>query len=402
MPGRSPHGTLAAALLAALAVAAPALAAPPPNDVADTAVSFDPYVAENGIPREQQGIAELYEATPDAGVPRCLGSSSFERTVWFRVPEVQQPQILSVEASGRTLEVVDLAAFVQTEVPPPAQPPPPPPPQPEPTPEPTVTPGPTARASQALTREPNACFGLGAGGSDAAEEPTSALTLQVPARHPVLIQVGRRGAPSSPDDDRAILSLDQEPVVDLGRPPGDRADQAPLASVKRTSYVELAGATITEEDPAQPPCPSLGTVWRRINPGSSGRRLISAGGVGTLTVFAGRRPTGDNVLDCVNRERSGALQMVVPVKRRRPLWIRLGTDRPVDGAEASLRISAGRGVSVIDGGPGGSDPTPGGPGGGFPFACDRARPSAPASPDRRCGGAPARATPTGACRSPSG
>ncbi|HVL96249.1 MAG TPA: hypothetical protein VM266_10360, partial [Solirubrobacteraceae bacterium] len=245
---------------------------------------------------------------------------------------------------------------------------------PEPTPEPTVTPGPTARASQALTREPNACFGLGAGGSDAAEEPTSALTLQVPARHPVLIQVGRRGAPSSPDDDRAILSLDQEPVVDLGRPPGDRADQAPLASVKRTSYVELAGATITEEDPAQPPCPSLGTVWRRINPGSSGRRLISAGGVGTLTVFAGRRPTGDNVLDCVNRERSGALQMVVPVKRRRPLWIRLGTDRPVDGAEASLRISAGRGVSVIDGGPGGSDPTPGGPGGGFPFACDRARP----------------------------
>ncbi|HVL95638.1 MAG TPA: hypothetical protein VM266_07235, partial [Solirubrobacteraceae bacterium] len=124
MPGRSPHGTLAAALLAALAVAAPALAAPPPNDAADTAVSFDPYVAENGIPREQQGIAELYEATPDAGVPRCLGSSSFERTVWFRVPEVQQPQILSVEASGRTLEVVDLAAFVQTEVPPPAQPPP--------------------------------------------------------------------------------------------------------------------------------------------------------------------------------------------------------------------------------------------------------------------------------------
>ena len=43
----------------------------------------------------------------------CLGSGSFLRTVWYRIPATQTPRELTVEASGRTLNVVDLAAFVQ-------------------------------------------------------------------------------------------------------------------------------------------------------------------------------------------------------------------------------------------------------------------------------------------------
>ena len=33
--------------------------------------------------------------------------------VWFRMPATEAPQQVTVEASGRTLSVVDLAAFVQ-------------------------------------------------------------------------------------------------------------------------------------------------------------------------------------------------------------------------------------------------------------------------------------------------
>ena len=49
---------------------------------------FAPYTAANGRPRDLQAIAELVEATPDPGVPRCLGAASFARTVWYRIPAV--------------------------------------------------------------------------------------------------------------------------------------------------------------------------------------------------------------------------------------------------------------------------------------------------------------------------
>lgn len=349
MLGRSLAG-LAGAVLACAAMPSAALAVPPDNDGPATPGAFAPYTAEDGSPREQQAIAELGEATADAGVPSCLGPFSFARTVWYRIPEAATPQLVSVEAWGRTLDVVDLAAFVQPASgavqPPPSQ-----------------------------TTEPNACFGVGSGGSDAAEEPTSGLTLRVPARQPVLVQVGRRGPLASAEDERAVLSLALEAEPDIGRPDGDRATTAPVARGNGTTYVDLAGATITEEDPAQPPCPSLGTVWRKIVPGRSAKKLIRAGGgaVSTLTVFSGRRPTADNVLDCVNRAGRGTLEMVVPARRRVPLWIRLGTEQAAEGAEGKLRISDGSRVTVIDGGPGGFDPTTGGPAGGFPTVCQRSR-----------------------------
>jgi hypothetical protein len=330
-------------VLIALVLPGTAVAAPPANDAPGAAAAFEPFTAENGTPGEQHGSAEFFEATPDPGVPRCLGGMSFERTVWFRVPEGQSPQEVTVEAAGRTLDVVDLAAFVQ---PPPGGP--------------------------LQTLEPNACAGIGAGGSDAGEEPTSAVTLRVPALHPVLIQVGRRGTRAAPEDERALVSLEVLALSAIASPPGDVADRStPQASASRPTAVPLAGATLTGEDPAQPACPSLGSVWRKFTPGRSGRRLVSSSGSGveTLTVFAGSRPTGENALDCVNREGRGTLEMAVPVKRRRPVWVRIGTDRPANGATASLRVEPGENATVIDGGPGGYDPTPGGPAGGFPNAC---------------------------------
>jgi hypothetical protein len=377
MSGRSPSGVAAACVAAAALLAAPALAAPPPNDVpgGSAAGLFLPYTAENGAPTELQATAELAEAHPDPGVPRCLGPTSFARTVWFRLPEQPTATQLDLEATGRTLNVVDLAAFVQPEVTPA--------PTPTPTPAPTTTPPPAepapppARAAQAqaLTREPNACDGRGAGGSDATEEPTSSVSLRVPARHPVLFEVGRRGAVRSADDERAYLALTVDALDPLHAPTGDQAGlHTPTIHDARTHGVRLAGATITQEDPADPPCPSLGSVWRRFVPGANGRRLITVQGSAahTLTAFSGRRPSGRNVLDCVNRAGSGALQLNVPVRRRRPVWVRIGADQTTGGERASLKIEDGAFRTVVDGGPGGFDPTPYGPGGGLPSACDGA------------------------------
>ena len=365
-------------ILSALVLAPPAVAAPPANDAPGSAEAFAPYTAPNGRPDEQQAIAELVEATPDPGLPRCLGPTSFARTVWYRVPDAQSAQRVTIEAMGRTLDVLDVAAFVQPEVPPPP-PPPPPPAEPTPSPTPAPTPEPRARAAQApaTASEANVCSGAGAGAGEDSEEPTSGVTLHVPARHPVLVQVGRRGARRSADDERAVLSLELRPLDLPTRPAGDAAgSDTPAARNGRETYVDLFGATITGEDPAQPPCPSLGTVWRKFTPGASGKRWIRAFGPGvdTLTVFSGTRPTADNALDCVNREATGALEMVVPVRKRRPVWIRIGTDQTIPGTQGTLQVLEGRRATVVDGGPGGADPTAGGPGGGFPAACDTARP----------------------------
>ena len=271
-------------------------------------------------------------------------------------------QELTIEATGRTLDPIDLAAFVQPGILPPPVPPVPPPP---------------ARSAQAIATlaEPNVCAGVEDGGASSAEEPASAVALRIPANYPLLVQVGRRGPVSSADDERVLLSLDAAPIEGLVQPLGDRADSTtPAASGKRPTPVDLAQATTTGEDPAQPLCPSLGTVWRRLTPGYTGQRLISVSGSAatTLAVFEGSKPTRANALDCVNRERRGPLQMVVGARKQRPLWIRVGSDR-LAAAPALLAVEPGARATVIDGGPGGFDPTAGGPGRGFPSACLSAR-----------------------------
>ena len=92
--------TLKAALIPALllvaALAPAAAAAPPGNDTPTSAGAFEVYRALNGIPTERQAIAELAEATPDPGVLQCLGSNSFMRTVWYRIPATQTPRDLTI------------------------------------------------------------------------------------------------------------------------------------------------------------------------------------------------------------------------------------------------------------------------------------------------------------------
>jgi hypothetical protein len=116
-------------------------------------------------------------------------------------------------------------------------------------------------------------------------------------------------------------------------------------------------------------------VWRRIVPRTSGDRLVRVSGrsASTLTVFAGKRPTPYDALDCVVRSAYGELQMRVPMKKNRPIWIRIGSDRPPSGATVTLRLKSALDAVVVDGGPGGFDPTAGGPGGGLPGSCARSR-----------------------------
>jgi len=336
----SPRAALAAAavLLGAAMAPAPALAAPPANDAPGGAAEFTAVTAENGTPDERQGIAELREATADAGVPRCLGPGSFARTVWFRVPAAGAAREVRVEGTGRTTDVLDLAAFVQ-----PAG----------------AAPGTPA------TAEPNACAGRGAGGADAGGEPASGVALRVPAGRAVLVQVGRRGAPGSEEDERAVLSLATTDLPATPRPSGDAAGAGtPALGEGAARTVALGGATTTEEDPAQPACPSLGSVWRRYVPSTSGRRTIVADGAqaATLTLFAGERPTGENAVACVDRVRSsGALALELDARAGQPVWVRVGTDRPPADATATLRVVSGSAAVTLGGGGGG------GGGGGPPL-----------------------------------
>jgi len=309
---------LASSLVVLAASPAAALAAPPANDSPDRPGEFETFFSPSGTPRERSAIAEPAEAGSDPGVPRCLGSDSFDRTVWYRVPATAVAREVTVEATGRTTDVVDLAAFVQ--------------------------PG-----SATNTTEPNACSGEGAAGSEISEDRTTAVSLRIPAQRTVLIQVGRRGPVGSAEDEQAVLSLATSDLSDVPRPAGDNADGAPAAS---GALIALGGATLTEEDPAQPACPSRGSVWRDLGPaaGRSANVTVDGEEVGTLTLFQGTRPTGENALACVNRERGGSLRLAdVAVTPGERLWVRLGTDRPARDATARLLVPAGTSTTLPDG-----------------------------------------------------
>ena len=296
------------ALGALLLVPAAASAAPPPNDAFTAPGAFEGYSARNGFPIERQATAELAEATADAGVAPCLGPRSMARTVWYVIPGNPNARELTVEAVGRTTDPIDLAAFVQD------------------------------RAGLVPVRA-NVCAGQGVFGDDATEDRTTALRLRIPAFHQVLIQVGRRGAPRSPDDDRAVLTLEEIALPPFGAPIGDRAAvTTPRVPRFGEAIVGLGGATTTGEDPAVPSCPSLAGVWRRARVNRVGAWTASAVGdaVGELSVFAGTTPRASSLLGCVDREGPGPLVLPVRVRTRRAVWIRLGTDRPGPESEADL------------------------------------------------------------------
>lgn len=313
----------ACALVLAGAAAPSASAAPPPNDSPAAAGAFEPYTARFGAPADLQAVAEPAEATPDLGVTPCLGSSSFARTVWYRIAASAGARQLTVEASGRTLAPIDLAAFVQPAV-----------------------------VKAPLTRIANACAGEGAGGAAAAEDSVTAVSLRVPRGRSVLVQVGRRGPVGPPEDEQIVLAL-TETSTEPTTPKGDRASRAtPAVPRSGTAIVGLSGATTTEEDPAIPRCPSQATVWRRVRPAAAGRFRVTATGThaGSLTVFRGARPTRKGFVDCVDREGRGPLMVPVRARKRELLWVRVGTDRPPVGARGRIAVGAGRRGDVADGG----------------------------------------------------
>ena len=311
------------ALLLAAALAPVAAADPPPNDAPAAAGQFGVYTAVNGTPTELTATAELAEARPDPGVPPCLGAGSFARTVWYRIPATQFPRELTIEASGRTLDVVDLAAFVQ--------------------------PGP----GQTVTRTPNVCAGAGVGGGDASADATSGMTLRVGAYRDVLVQVGRHGPVGSPQDEETLLSLYETELPTADGPDGDRAGSAtPTIPRGGLASVTLADATTTQEDPFVPPCPAAASVWRRVRPPRTGRWTFTADGgdAATLSVFSGARPRAATLVGCVDRQGPGPLVLPVRARGRRVLWVRIGTDRPVSGSKAQLRFGPAAAGDRLDGG----------------------------------------------------
>ena len=271
MAARFPF-TAALAAAALLAPATAAHAAPPSNDLPGAAAPFAPYTAANGVPLEQQAIAELAEATADPGLVRCLGDESFERTVWFFVPAAsvaagghggrQRPHARPDRPGGvRPARGDDHARRRQPHRP-----------------ERVRRPRRRRRLRRGRARQ--------RGDASAFRRTTRSSSRSAAA-----------GAAGAPEDERAVLSLRVAPIATFTPVLGDRAEPlTPVARAKRPTPVPLANATVTADDAATPPCPSLGTVWRRLHPRQrraaadlrQRRRRLDAGGLHRR--HAGRRP----------------------------------------------------------------------------------------------------------------
>ena len=354
-----------AAVFLALA-ATPAGAAVPPNDAPAGAAAFEAYSAVNGSPQDLQAVAELVEATPDGGVPRCLGAASFARTAWYRIPAAATPQQLTVEGFGRTLDVVDLAAFVQP-----------------------------AGAPAPVTVLPNACAGADSGGADAGEEPTSGVALRVPAGRDVLLQVGRRGAVGT-GRRRARAALAGRTAPSRGRAAARR--RRPRGHADRgLEPRHLSRAAQRQRQRGGPgaadlPVAGIGVApvrARQLRPAAHHRQRRLGEHARRVPRPAARRPATRSTASTVGAmARCRCASACVAAE---PLWLRVGTNSVTGGAGALLRVRDGTESVVVDGGPGGFDPTPGGPGGGLPEACDRAAAERARIGGPRFGGRAARA-----------
>ena len=304
MAARFPF-TAALAAAALLAPATAAHAAPPSNDLPGAAAPFAPYTAANGVPLEQQAIAELAEATADPGLVRCLGDESFERTVWFFVPAASVAAEVTVDAGGRTLDPIDLAVFVQPEV--------------------TTTPGGVNHTV------PNACAGLGDGGASDAVEPGNAVSAPRAAEPPGLRpgRPPRRGRRARGRARGALAA--RRPDRRPSRPCSAtaRSRSRPSRGPSARPRVPLANATVTggrRRHAAVPePRHRLAAAHPRQRRAAADlrqrRRRLDAGGLHRR--HAGRRPRARLRASAT---RPGAMEMIVPARKGRTLWIRVGTD----------------------------------------------------------------------------
>jgi hypothetical protein len=300
---------LLSTLVGLLVTPAAAFAAPPANDGPDAAVELAGYTAENGTPSELQGSADLREATPDAGVPRCLGPASFQRTAWFKLPAADKARRVRIAVptkAGEPAELADVAAFVQP-------------------------------ASATNTTEPQACDGPESTAPSALLDGAPTVVLHVPAKQAVLIQAGW---PATATANSLLVSADATPLGEAAAPPGDRAAEAPAVVPGRLGALPLAGALLSEEDPAEPACPAAATVWRKVTIAHSGPHVAVAAGpsVTTLTAFAGATPSGDTAVACAVREQGHQLRTTFSARKGQVVWLRAGSDA-VDPAAARLAVS---------------------------------------------------------------
>jgi hypothetical protein len=306
-----------ATLTAALAGAAPALAAPPAYDAPGGAIPFSAVTAENEPhPTDREAVLDLSEATADAGVPRCLGATSFARTGWAWVAPEARPRVVRVSATpvstnagNVTTAVPDLALFVQPV-------------------------GGTPQTAQAA--DPQLCDGREVFGDTGRGDVSPDVTAILPAGRPALVQVGRREGDALGS---VVASLTSTPVDALPAPAGDDPEGSPTVTSGSLTDVPLAGATLGHGDPAQPACQAPATVWRRLRvPGPGSWNVTADGAARTLTAF-GDPLTGDSAQSCADAGDGGALGLTVRANGPGTVWLRLGVDRPLAGATSRLTVS---------------------------------------------------------------
>ena len=219
----------------------------------------------------------------------------------------------------------------------------------------------------------------------------------------VLVQVGRRGAAGTPDDERAVLSLRVAPIPTFTPVLGDRAEPlTPVARAKRPTEVPLANATITRRrrrDAALPePRHGLAAAHpRRQRPAARlrvRRRRVHARRLrrrpARLRPPAGLRHAGRSRPDGDDRPRAQGADDVDPRRHRRPAGEprdaprRQGRRRSASSTAAPAASTRRRAV----------------PAGGLPAACDRPKIEQARIAGPRFSGPPGRYN-VRACRSPS-
>jgi hypothetical protein len=319
-PVRVPRRTAAVALAVLAAVlgsSAPALAAPPAYDAPAGAIPFSAVVAENPPnPTDREAVLDLAETTADAGAPRCLGAPSFARTGWAWVAPESTTRLVRVSATpvstsagNVTTAVPDLALFVQPV-------------------------GGTPQRAQVA--EPQLCDGREVFGDTGRGDVSPDVTAVLPAGRPALVQVGwRAGDPLG----SVVASLTSSPVDALPTPAGDDPEGSPTVAIASVTDVPLAGATLSQGDPAQPACQAPATVWRRLQVAGPGSWTVTADGAArTLTAF-GDPLTGESAQSCADTGDGGGLGLTVRTAGPGTVWLRLGVDRPLAGATSRLTVS---------------------------------------------------------------
>lgn len=301
-----------AALVALLALLGPGAAwAADASDAPSGAVALRTVTAENGPVNDLSAVLDPAGATADAGVPRCLGAPSFERTVWAWVPAAETASRVTVEVTAQAGSTAqpDLAVFVQP-------------------------PGGTRELPD--VREPSACDGRELLGDGARGDAGSAATAVVGANQPLLVQVAWRGGdPDAP----LVVSAHRDPLTLPAAPAGDDPAGAPTVPLGAALAVPTGGATLGPADPAEPWCQAPATAWRRVVLPRAGFYVVAASGdAATLTAFSDPL-SADSALACADAGDGGDTAVAVRAPAG-PLWVRVGVDHPEAAGTASV-ASAG-------------------------------------------------------------